>query len=1262
MAKLSLTIYGIPTDGGTSSGTEDVTMSLGDEKKEGTFRKKMTVQKENTDDDSSSSIETVEISLSPNHFNYQQKLYQPDELNIEIQISATTSNSDSKVSISKDDILDMFEDKKVSLTTSNNDADDSYTVGDDYYVFEVTCKKSSDATYANLKICSPDKLMTKKQNSQVWTAKKLYSDILTGDDGELQNYTLPYDSSSHVEVDTSNWKHLYANSQEHIFPYLVQYNESFYDLLARTTNRWGEFMYYYDGKLRIGYDDDESKAEEVDNYNSITYLDYTETTTTGKDYVTQAPDDGDVLNSHVTKDSYAIMMGTINTAFSSGGEMYWFMKVGQLLTTRHSLLNFLVDTIVMDVVIWLQMKVKNKQKNNKFNKQYFDEKEKKYVSMLDEQYDDDEETLNQFSEYEPVVDAKEYAKILVGEVVAGDNTIEIDYDTYAPSLHIGQLIKVDGNYYIVSEISSKEKEEVSLSVNKSTYEIEKTTITSQVFTVKALAKVEYTDSDDSSISLKGYYPAIIPSGHVRKAEPQQAMVVGSDDPQCNGRVRVMYPWQLADLLKEKGYYSIDQIQQSDLDDYDITNATPWIHFLQPTGNSMAGINAKHYLADHVMVNYTHGNVERPYVSGGIPKIVHPFLRDGGSCFIGSPNGEYIRVHEGENQGATAFLTNLSPGMSLISGFIDYKDAFGKDEVSQCFDGGISMGDRYGIWNIDCSTTKRSIKIMSPWGDIMMNAFTGLTLAAPNGDVRIVGKNVSIMAGNNLSLASGINIRNKFVSLSKNKDGDFSWSTLGKDIVKAIVNRLVELGAQICDLTIIRSIVEVFYKPEEGCLSIASGRYLKLQAGGAMAGYPAAAYENPKKKLEKLAEKDEKKAKKQFAKMSVETMNRMIRLVPKIVVQMCTDYVANYEDCIKKRAEFEAAYLALKLLSNEDNGFCKTYDDLRDTLWNPKTEEIKKDDMSFDDDKVGDSDGSQVDAKLVDRVVGVVANGPRDVNTILNAISSIRSERKTAKEDLLECANALLESIQKLRKTPTARELIKNYNASTFEKNLKVDKDYIEDFRDAFTAANLGETDFFKYAYDENNAITDERATHLPANANYKLFLNPNDFHATALKRQVILSLLETWGMESQAIKRKIDGNAIVDADNESKPSTPTTTADLEDNNKYELYVESLQLTNFKAEGEWSSWGSSLLDTLTSTNITALKSIGENHAWGNPRAGEILFGVGPTTMNLGKNGQISPSPTPFNEHKFSTARFTKEEKDDYDTLNDLLRVNALTAGE
>ena len=58
--------------------------------------------------------------------------------------------------------------------------------------------------------------------------------------------------------------------KEHIFPYLVQYNESFYDMLARTTNRWGEFMYYEDGNLQIGYDAD-SEVKTVQKFYKIAY-------------------------------------------------------------------------------------------------------------------------------------------------------------------------------------------------------------------------------------------------------------------------------------------------------------------------------------------------------------------------------------------------------------------------------------------------------------------------------------------------------------------------------------------------------------------------------------------------------------------------------------------------------------------------------------------------------------------------------------------------------------------------------------------------------------------------------------------------------------------------------------------------------------------------------------------------------------------------------------------------------------------------------
>ena len=38
------------------------------------------------------------------------------------------------------------------------------------------------------------------------------------------------------------------------FPFLVQYNESFYDFLTRIAVRCGEYLYYEDGTLKIGTD------------------------------------------------------------------------------------------------------------------------------------------------------------------------------------------------------------------------------------------------------------------------------------------------------------------------------------------------------------------------------------------------------------------------------------------------------------------------------------------------------------------------------------------------------------------------------------------------------------------------------------------------------------------------------------------------------------------------------------------------------------------------------------------------------------------------------------------------------------------------------------------------------------------------------------------------------------------------------------------------------------------------------------------------
>ena len=87
-----------------------------------------------------------------------------------------------------------------------------------------------------------------------------------------------------------------------------------------------------------------------------------------------------------------------------------------------------------------------------------------------------------------------------------------------------------------------------------------------------------------------------------------------------------------------------------------------------------------------------------------------------------------------------------------------KLTFGKDGRKLC--GGINITDEFGMFSVSMSSNKRSVNISSPFGTVGINAFTGISISAPNGDISIKGKNVSIEAGNNLRLISGTNVTNE----------------------------------------------------------------------------------------------------------------------------------------------------------------------------------------------------------------------------------------------------------------------------------------------------------------------------------------------------------------------------------------------------------------------------------------------------------------------------------------------------------------------
>ena len=1233
MAKLTLTIYGVITNMMPLQKT-DVSISVGDNVINGELSKRMPLlQRDLSSKDAKwekGGAMDVNFSLSLGTFQLQQKMYSPHEIEAEILITPTNiDRTTQKVNLSKLDFFNMFANKRVALTYSNrneNNEEVTYTVGEDFYVHEFIPCKQPDKVQVMLKIYSPDKLLTLSQYCRSFTAKKLGGDILKK---ELPNFKLPYVKDESVKCDTTQMKHLLRGQQEHIIPYLVQYNESFYDLLARTTNRNGEFMYYYDGKLRIGYDADESKAVEIiDGYKSITYhntpLAQLKQENEGP-LELEASYDDNVLKSKVKKNGAAKVFATIKNMadMDAGADYYWLSKVGQVLTNNKPIMNFMFDTAVNDLLMWAQQEALVSQYNDKHNEAYF-KKKKEHISMLDEQYDNDKTTLFQFSEADSIIKAKDYADILAGELLAEHNTIEIDYDTFAPCLHLGQLIKVDDKPYIISGITAKQE-----TVNS--YKIENYTDVIVVPSKKLVFRVNAIGMNDD----KKFYPMMIPAGHIRQSGPQVAVVVDADDPTKKNRVRVEYPWQFTSAKP-----AFDSVTASDLKARDVTDASPWLIYAASSGPAGAGVHGRHYLAEKVLVNYANNNVERPFVVGAVSTATPTSLKTG-SAVIQAPNGEYIKVHEGMGKGATAFMANFTPGLSLVNGFLDVPDFFGSDnEMSKAFEGGVELGDKYGIWKISGSTDRRAIDISSPWGNVSINAFTGISINAPNGNISIKGKNVSIEAGNNLTLTSGTNIRNKFAS-TYGDGAAFNILSFMYDVETMVAKKLASMVESVIDLSLIRSLIEVYWKPQEGALTIQSNRYLKLGAGGALPGYPDAAYLNPKK----LEERDKKLTNKEITqtlKMGP-AMVHIINAVPKIVDKMITNYKKSYEKCISKEDELDKAINKLRDYSNTINPdeVCRHYGDLKNKFWNPQTKKIEEADMGFTNACKADSI-NDVDGYAIFQVeYGDDANASKYSRKSQEALKNyILKRRKKCKADVVKKANELLESIAKLRTEPQKLGDLTAYGIGPRESDAPAD--YIKALQTAISAEKCKDSAMFKYAYDDKNAITDERA-YLTDGA-----ITNDKFHRDALIRLISLNLVEGWGMESKAIKFKLNGNKIVESKIAATPQKPASDADLENEAMWNLYVKSLQFTKPMAKA--TSLLDDVVEGLNLNNLNLAAPFREYYSWANAKSGQILFGTG-STYSMKTDGTISKLETHHNQGKITRALLSEKEQGAYDRLNE-----------
>lgn len=275
---------------------------------------------------------------------------------------------------------------------------------------------------------------------------------------------------------------------------------------------------------------------------------------------------------------------------------------------------------------------------------------------------------------------------------------------------------------------------------------------------------------------------------------------------------------------------IAKVEKAKLTDEYRKDSTPWIRMATP----MAGENNKFFMApavnSEVLIGFENGNPERPYVVGS---LFNGTNKAGKDYSIQSENKTSISISD-ENVGWDDIVSMV--GLPVVKTITQSASSMimgdSLTEGKLPMGGKIVFKDQFGFYNMTMSSKSRKVSIDCPLGKISLSAFSGITISAPNGNIKIEGKNVSITAGDKLILKSGTN---KDIRDSTNADFAGFFSDI---IVKMATNAATSfIGDKAIDLSMVRSFWEVVFRPLNGTMAIKSNRHLLLEAGKGQAELP-----------------------------------------------------------------------------------------------------------------------------------------------------------------------------------------------------------------------------------------------------------------------------------------------------------------------------------------------------------------------------------------------------------------------------------------
>ena len=788
-------------------------------------------------------INNKNCDLTLMSFSYSKAMYLPGELLITLKLmSINGSLSFSDIEAAHNLLMSKY--INVEFQDSLTDSETFY-IAELFRVFDVQVEKrmaSGDTLSVVVKAFDPLKHLTLDKFCSAYTCKKLIKDVIMNEKvwpvmapvnikDELTNaktameeinklkYELQTQDNAQAEKTKKEIKEkeeksfivtntsflTYSDNKnktftEFIQPYLVQYNESFLDFIVRVTNRCGEFFYFESGKIHIGWEKTEPVT--IRKFDSITFPKEVSTAWAENSIA-------DIHNDYTLKENKNLKNTEAPDQFrdfelASDENLRSIPEKGQYTSWKDFALFpgcFLVSLvsdalcsqnladIIADLGISTAAKMSNsvmlsKQANDGYETQNFGGEYKEERTNDKEIFPFSTSDTNKSVDF-PIAYSLEYYTKIRNEVAKAERSrIKVGLgDNFYP-VSLGSMIKFEGDsqLYIVVSIESR------IGGNPG----------EGGFPCGENFGIEIIPYKEKSIA----YPVSAHVSPIRTSKAQRAIITHNQDPLKLNRVRVRYPWQ-----------------------GDSKDSTPWIRIALPMASDGSGFNFLPEVGDEAIINYENGNIERPYVEGmvysGGQTVPCDFKRTSGRV-ISSVNGHSIIFSD---PGKMNPVHSLSPALSTISTFIG-TPIFSIDDRKAA--GGIELTDEYGFYSISMSSDKRAISVDSPFGKVDINAFTGITISAPNGNVRIEGKNIDIVAGNNLSISSGNNINTEFWPFKLSKKG-FEETIDGKEFVMDLLKTTLGKFSPI-DMKLIRTIMETFLRPIGGTMLIKSNRYLRLEAG------------------------------------------------------------------------------------------------------------------------------------------------------------------------------------------------------------------------------------------------------------------------------------------------------------------------------------------------------------------------------------------------------------------------------------------------